>query len=126
MEKDAVAAIRLFMRLLRLAGNVVGNLARANHEDGNLDNARFGYERAFQMHFDGNDPSGAATDLFNLGSLLRDEEQTDQARENFEKALRIYEKLHDDSKNEFGLSRWLDDVERIQATIDELSDNLPH
>lgn len=120
LEKDAVAAVRLFMKLLRLAGNVVGNLARANHEDGNLDNARFGYERAFQMHFDGNDPSGAATALFNLGSLLRDEGKIEEARENLEKALNIYEKLHDDNKNEFGLSKWLDYVERIQATIDTL------
>jgi len=126
LEKDAAAAIRLFLRLLQLAGNVVGNLARTNHEDGNLENARFGYERAFQMHFDGNDPAGAATDLFNLGSLLRDEGQIDKARENLEKGLRIYEKLHEDSKNEFGLSRWLDDVERIQATIDNLSDKPLH
>lgn len=125
-EQDEFGAIRLFLRLLRLAGNVVGNLARTNHEDGNLVNARFGYERAFQMHFDGNDPAGAATDLFNLGSLLRDEGQIDKALENLEKGLRIYEKLHDDNKNEFGLSKWLDDVERIQANIDALPKTALH
>ncbi len=122
LEEDEIAAIRLFLRLLRLAGNVVGNLARTNREDGNLDDARFGYERAFHFHYDGNDPSGAATDLFNLGSLLRDEEQIDGARENFEKALSIYRKLHDYDKNEFGLSQWFADVERIQAVIDDLPD----
>jgi len=121
-EQDEIGAVRLFLRLLRLAGNVVGNLARTNHEDGKLENARFGYERAFQLHYDGNDPSGAATDLFNLGSLLREEGQIDDARESFEKALKIYNKLHEDSKNEFGLSQWLDDVERIQAEIDLLPD----
>jgi tetratricopeptide (TPR) repeat protein len=125
-DKDPDAVVAMFRTIVRTRGNIFGNRAVFHRQDGNHDLAKQMYDKALELHGEINDPVGIAADLHGLGALAREDEHHVEARSKLEHALKIYQFLHDDQKNEFGHSIWAEKVEQVKAQIDTLPKDTIH
>ncbi|MGB7326744.1 MAG: tetratricopeptide repeat protein [Rubripirellula sp.] len=119
-DKDPDAVVAMFQTIVRTRGNIFGNRAAFHWRDGRHDLAKRMYDKALELHGEINDPVGIAADLRGLGALAREREDHVEAKSKLEHALKIYRFLHDDTKNEFGHSRWSSLVEEVRAEIAHL------
>lgn len=119
-DKDPDAVFSMFETMIRTRGNIFGNRAVFHWQEGHRVLAKQMYDKALELHGEINDPVGIAADLRGLGALAREIEDHVEARSKLEHALKIYEFLHNDTKNEFGHSRWSSLVEEVRVEITEL------
>jgi len=119
-EKDPDGVLARFQSIVRTRGNIFGNRAVFLWQEGDQDAAKQMYEKALELHGEGNDPIGIAADLHGLGALAREASDYVEARSKLEHALKIYQFLHDDTKNEFDHSRLSETLGQLEAEIDQL------
>ncbi len=119
-DKDPDAVVAMIQTIIRTRGNIFGNRAVFRWQEGDHDAVKQMYDKALELHGEINDPVGIAADLHGLGALAREIEDHVEARSKLEHALKIYEFLHDDTKNEFDHSRWSSLVEEVRVEIAQL------
>lgn len=118
-DEDADEAVRQFRQLVRMVGNIEGNLGHNALNAGDFFEAEDRFKYALTNFADLNDAPNIALTLTNLATVAKRCGDNAKAREYWRQSITVYKKLKEVHSGDVRETRWNDEIEALEKMMKE-------
>lgn len=118
-DRDPDEAVRRFRQLIRMAGNIEGNLGNNALDAGEFEKAEARYKNALANYADLNDGPSIALTLANLAVVAQRRGDLETACDYWRQSISVYKKLKEVHSGDVRETRWNDEIQALEKMLKE-------
>jgi tetratricopeptide (TPR) repeat protein len=118
-DRDPDEAVRQFRQLIRMVGNIEGNLGNNALDAGEFEKAEARYKNALANYADLNDGPSIALTLANVAVVAQRRGDLETACDYWRQSISVYKKLKEVHSGDVRETRWNDEIKALEKIMKE-------